>query len=173
MSNHDAYTQNRIGIVATSGTEPRQPTAEETRFASLTQAEREEHINRMRHAAAKADHDAKEAALQERVRAATELSLKHNHAYQHGGGFNFTATVRDGQAAIQENRTYRSTDSGSSFPVAPPAMINETPIHIGGIQLGPKQAKEMMETGQISRDDYEAALNVQLAKRGFKAPSFR
>ena len=128
----------------------------------------------MRHAAAKADHDAKEAALQERVRAATELSLKHNHAYQSGGGFNHTATFQNGQLVIKEvKQTYRSTDSGSAFPVAPPAMIKDTPLWIGGVQLGPQQAKDMLDAGQISRADYEAALNVELSKRGFKAPSFR
>ncbi len=49
--------------------------------------------------------------------------------------------------------------------------MDTIPVTIGGIQLGPQQAKEMMLRGEIREDAYYDALDEALADYGYK--SFR
>ncbi|MQW08093.1 hypothetical protein GHK45_31460 [Sinorhizobium meliloti] len=146
---------NRISIVATSGTEPRAPTAEEYGFMNMSADQRRDYIDQMEHAAAKADHDAKEAALQAEIAKATELSVANN------------AQLQAQRMGFSQNRVTSSRDVGM---IAPPEVVAETAVRFNGIEISAQQGKDMVANGQWSEAEYRAALGEALAVRGFKAP---
>lgn len=121
----------------------------------------EERIDRMRFDAAKERHDRKEADLKAQVETATEVSLRANQqlAAQRMG-------INGGQALTAGQQMAAQEASGDAFMVAPRALIDQLPVTIGGIQLGPKQAQDMLARGEIRRADYVAAVNKALAPYG-------
>ncbi|MDW9931990.1 hypothetical protein GOB12_02320 [Sinorhizobium meliloti] len=149
------------------------PTAEELGFMSMSPDQRRDYISRMEHAAAKATHDTKVAALQEQVRKATEVSLQGNQWYQmqQRGQLSQRVSVSDGQTTTENLRA--TPNASSNAYTAPKALVDQLPVTVGGIQLGPDQAKEMLARGEISARDYQSAVNEALKPYGYSAPSFR
>lgn len=168
MSSHDDYTEYNNAISA--GT---QPTAEEYRFMAMSQEQRQEHIDRMEWASRRATHDAKEADLQRRVAEATAVSLNGNAWYQQAqrGQLHQRVTVQNGKTTV-EDLSRPAIASGINI-AAPAALVDTLPVTVGGIQLGPQQAKEMLARGEITAADYQRGVNEALAPYGYSAPSFR
>jgi hypothetical protein len=76
--------------------------------------------------------------------------------------------------AHQAGASRQHVSSQSVSMIAPPEVIDQTPLNWGGIQLGPKQAQQMVDTGQISIGEYQRMLSDALAAKGLRAPgSFR
>jgi hypothetical protein len=130
--------------------------------------QRREQINQLEYADAKAEVDAKEAALQARVREATERSLQGNQwlKAQEAGLNNFRSTVQNGRTTIEQINPKVGNLTGHDF-TAPQALVDTLNVWVGGIQLGPVQAREMMQRGEISQDAYYAAVDKALAPYGY------
>ena len=165
---------NKASYGATSGTEARTPTAEENAFAAMTGEQRHEHIERMRHASAVAAHNEKQAAIKAQVDAMTEVGLAGNAWFQAAqrGQLNQRITVANGQTTVEQINAKAPMNSGP-FISAPAAIIDQLPVTVGGIQLGPQQAKDMLARGEISKADYDRGLNEALIPYGYGKPSFR
>lgn len=138
------------------------PNAEEMRFMSMSANERRDHIDRMEHAAARAEHVRKEAELQRMVEQQTALSVSRNRQLNFGGQ---TITRVNGDGTT-------STEHRSEAIRHVAVDMTNIPVTIGGIQLGPEQARQMVADGMVSQEDYRAALNAEAHKRG-GVPSFK
>ncbi|MDV2966012.1 hypothetical protein RZ532_08505 [Nitratireductor aquimarinus] len=99
---------------------------------------------------------------------AVERSLAGNQqllAQQYG--MNSRIQISGGKTTQIENRYYSSRDLEM---VAPKAVIETTPIFLGGVQVGPQQAIELIEQGIFSKAEYDAGLTEALAAKGYKRP---
>ncbi|NGO54824.1 hypothetical protein [Allomesorhizobium camelthorni] len=159
-----------------SGTEARLPTAAESAFQAMTGEQRRDHIDRLEYASVKADQANKAAALKAQVDAATQVSLDGNAWFQaqQRGQLNQRITVANGQTTVEQLNAKAPMNSGP-FISAPAAIVDQLPVTVGGIQLGPQQAKDMLARGEISKADYDRGLNEALIPYGYGKPiaSFR
>ncbi|TIL29499.1 hypothetical protein [Mesorhizobium sp.] len=128
------------------------PTMAEFAVMNITPAERETHIDKMRHAAAVADHNEKEALMKAQIAAATEVSLAGNQWYQvqQRGQLSQRVSVSNGKTTVEQLNA-KADPSSSAFAIPPRALVDSLPVTIGGIQLGPKQARQMVEAGEDQR----------------------
>jgi hypothetical protein len=133
----------------------------EAALAGMSYEQRREAIDRIEHANAVAQHNEREAALRAKVEAATEVSLKGNSWYQ----MQQSGQLRTGQALTEGQKAIAAAAKPMSGS-APQALVDQLPVTVGGIQLGPKQAREMVDRGEISRADYVAAVNAALVPYG-------
>ncbi|QDB99520.1 hypothetical protein [Mesorhizobium sp. 8] len=144
-------------------------TPEETRLLGMSRADREEHFRRMEARAEETAARIKEYELQKQVAEDVEHSLSKNVQYQR--------MLRGAHPRVASSDTdNENTRQALAQPFAigaPQALIDTIPIMVGGIQLGPQQAKDMLATGQISKRDYDAGLARELAAYGYAAPGFR
>ena len=107
-----------------------------------------------------------------RLKQLRPISLDGNPYYQNllrGQSNAQRVTVQDG-VTTHEQLNQRGSLTNHDF-TAPQALVDTIPVTIGGIQLGPQQAKEMMQRGEIREDAYYDALDEALADYGYK--SFR
>ncbi|MER9852243.1 hypothetical protein NKJ55_34155 [Mesorhizobium sp. M0106] len=144
------------------------PTAAELAIMNMTTAERETHIDKMRHAAAVANHNDKEARMKAQIAAATEVSLAGNQWYQaqQRGQLSQRVSISNGKTTVEQLNA-KADRSSSAFAIPPRALVDSLPVTIGGIQLGPKQARQMVEAGEISPEDYGAAVERAVAPYGY------
>ncbi|CAH2394513.1 hypothetical protein [Mesorhizobium ventifaucium] len=144
------------------------PTTAELAIMNMTQAERETHIDKLRHASAVAAYNEKEARLKAQVAAATEVSLAGNQWYQaqQRGELSQRVSISNGKTTVEQLNA-KADPSDSAFAVPPRALVDSLPVTIGGIQLGPKQARQMVEAGEISAKDYAAAVELAVAPYGY------
>jgi hypothetical protein len=171
MSN-DRYNEDQMnGYNGPTHSSPL-PSAEEQRLMAMTREQRRDYIDQIEHASAKAEHDAKEAALQAQIREATERSLAGNQWYQaqQRGLNNQRVTVQNGVMRTERlnDRSGNHQSDYSDF-TAPAALVDTLPITVGGIQLGPDQAREMLARGEISEKAYYAGLDAALEPYGYKS----
>lgn len=124
----------------------------------------EDRVDQMRRDHEQAEKDRKEAAFQEQIAAQTEAGLRANQQLQAKRlGINTGQALTEGQKA---QITAAKPMNGS----APQALVDQLAVTVGGIQLGPQQAKDMAARGEISQGDYVAAVNAALVPYGY---SFR
>ncbi|MFC3325668.1 hypothetical protein [Mesorhizobium cantuariense] len=144
------------------------PTMAEFAIMNMTTAERETHIDKMRHAAAVANYNEKEARIKAQVAAATEVSLAGNQWYQaqQRGELSQRVSVSNGKTTVEQLNA-KADPSNSAFAVPPRALVDILPVTVGGIQLSPKQARQMVEAGEISTADYAAAVELAVAPYGY------
>lgn len=144
-------------------------------MAAMTPEQRRDHIDRIEHAASVAEHNEKQAALRAKVEAATQVSLAGNAWFQaqRQGQLNQRITVADGQTTVEQLNARPAGNTGP-FTAPPAALVDQLPVTVGGIQLGPRQARDMLARGEISQADYDAGLNEALIPYGYGKPtSFR
>ncbi|ESY02037.1 hypothetical protein X753_24975 [Mesorhizobium sp. LNJC399B00] len=104
---------------------------------------------------------AKEEAFKADIAHRTELGLRANQQLNaKRSGFNTGQALNEGQQARA------AAANASAFNAAPQALVDQLPVTIGGIQLGPQQAKDMLARGEIRQADYVAAVNVALKPYG-------
>ncbi|MER9934708.1 hypothetical protein [Mesorhizobium sp. M0088] len=144
------------------------PTAAEQAIMNMSPAQRAEHIDRMRHAAAVANYTEKEDRVKAQVAAATEVSLAGNQWYQaqQRGQLSQRVSISNGKTTVEQINA-KADPSNSAFAIPPRALVDSLPVTIGGIQLGPKQARQMVEAGEISAKDYAAAVELAVAPYGY------
>lgn len=140
-----------------------QPTGEERRLMDMTSDQRRDYIDRMEHAAAQSEYQRKEAEIQRQVEAATALSVSRNQQLLHGG--QSFSRVRAGEETVYEHRSVIA-DRRTGVD------MSNVPVTIGGIQLGPEQARQLVANGTFTEAEYREALKAEAAKRG-GVPSFR
>ncbi|TIL44961.1 MAG: hypothetical protein E5Y32_22850 [Mesorhizobium sp.] len=135
----------------------------EAALAGMSYEQRREAIDRIEHANATAQHNEREAALRAQVEAATEASLKGNQwlQMQQSGQLRSGQALTEGQAKIAAAAAAQPMNGN-----APQALVDQLPVTVGGIQLGPQQAKDMLARGEITRADYVAGVNAALAPYG-------
>jgi hypothetical protein len=103
--------------------------------------------------------EAKQKAQRAEIAAAVELSVANNPQLQ---------------AQRMGVTTSRVTSSQSIGMIAPPEVVNSTPVSFNGVQISAQAAKNMVEFGQWDKASYDKALSEALAQHGYKAPgSFR
>lgn len=161
------------------GTPPAQPqndtlpqlSPEEVKILGMSRVERDEYFARMEARAEQTAAAIKEYELQKEIAETVEHSLAKNAQYQRAlRGQHPTRWSSDDDNA----NTRQALAQPSAFMGAPAALIDQLPIFVGGIQLGPQQAKELLASGQISQRDYDAGLSAELARYGYALPgSFR
>ncbi|ESY82805.1 hypothetical protein X739_25760 [Mesorhizobium sp. LNHC220B00] len=146
-----------------------EPTEEERALMAMSTTQREELIDRMRYDAARATHLEKEARMKAQIAAATEVSLAGNHWYQaqQRGQLSQRVSVTNGQTTVEQLNAKAPPSNSSAFSVPPRALVDSLPVTIGGIQLGPKQARQMAEDGEISMEDYGEAVARAVAPYGY------
>ncbi|MER8623094.1 hypothetical protein [Mesorhizobium sp. M1143] len=145
------------GLITTGTTDIR---AQETRERQAL----EDRVDQMRRDHEQAEKDRKEADFQEQIAAQTEAGLRANQQLQAKRlGINTEQALTEGQKA---QVAAAKPMNGS----APQALVDQLPVTVGGIQLGPQQAKDMAARGEISQGDYVAAVNAALVPYGY---SFR
>ncbi|MDF3207945.1 hypothetical protein EOA22_05270 [Mesorhizobium sp. M7A.F.Ca.US.014.04.1.1] len=146
------------GLITTGSTDIR---AQEARDRQTL----ENRVAQMRRDHAQSEKDRQEAALQERIAQQTEAGLRANQQLQakRMGIVNTGQAMTDGQKA---QIAAAKPMNGS----APQALVDQLAVTVGGIQLGPQQAKDMAARGEISQGDYVAAVNAALVPYGY---SFR
>ncbi|RWM97680.1 MAG: hypothetical protein EOR86_07585 [Mesorhizobium sp.] len=124
----------------------------------------EDRVAQMRRDHEQAEKDRREAAFKERIAAQTEAGLRANQQFQaQRHGLNTGQALTEGQKA---QAAAAKPMNGS----APQALVDQLAVTVGGIQLGPQQAKDMAARGEISQGDYVAAVNAALVPYGY---SFR
>jgi hypothetical protein len=135
---------------------------------NMTQDERDMFIDKMRHASAVAAYNEEEARLKAKVAAATEVSLAGNQWYQaqQRGQLSQRVSISNGKTTVEQINA-KADPSNSAFAVPPRALVDRLPVTIGGIQLGPQQARQMVEAGEISAKDYAAAVELAVAPYGY------
>jgi hypothetical protein len=157
---------NRISIVAGPGaSDPQPPTDHEAQMMSMTQAERNEYIERARWAAAKAAHDEKQADLDRRINESIQRATYTQGGVTHRvvvNGDETMTTVEGKEPVGRPGWGYMATDPESLA------------INVGGIELSPEQAKVLLADGTISRQQYSDAVTaaMQPYRPGYKH-SFR
>ncbi|MER8743225.1 hypothetical protein NKH54_09080 [Mesorhizobium sp. M1004] len=145
-----------------------EPTEQERALMAMSATQREEVIDRMRFDAARATHLEKEARLKAQIAAATEVSLAGNQWYQaqQRGQLSQRVSISNGKTTVEQLNA-KADPSNSAFAVPPRALVDSLPVTVGGIQLGPKQARQMVEAGEISPADYAAAVEQAVAPYGY------
>ncbi|TIP26246.1 MAG: hypothetical protein E5X67_21025 [Mesorhizobium sp.] len=145
------------------------PTAAEQAIMNMSPAERADHIDRMRHAAAVANYSEKEARMKAQIAAATEVSLAGNQWYQaqQRGQLSQRVSISNGKTTVEQLNAKAPPSDSSAFAIPPRALVDSLPVTVGGIQLGPKQARQMVEAGEISPEDYGAAVERAVAPYGY------
>lgn len=136
--------------------------AEQQRINAMPVDQRREYYDRVEYEATKAEHDRKEAELQAKVAAQVQEGLRFNQqiAAQRNG-------VNTGQALSEGQAKTAEAMKSSNFNQAPQALIDALPVTIGGIQLGPQQAKDMLARGEIKQADYAAAVSAEVSRYGY------
>ncbi|AID30572.1 hypothetical protein [Mesorhizobium jarvisii] len=135
-------------------------------LANMTGEQRREELRRVDALAAQAQRDQKEAALRAQVDTATERGLLFNQQLQaQRMGVNTGQALNEGQSRIA-----KAASDAPHAHSAPQALIDQLPVKVGGIELGPQQAKDMLARGEIRQADYAAAVNHALKPYGY---SFR
>lgn len=162
--------ETKASAMALGGTDPVPPSQEEYAFMSMTAEQREEHIDRLRWADAKAKHEARETELQRKIEEQTATAIASNP--QLNGWHSLPRAVVSGSEYREE--TINPAVEGSSvlgYIGVDPASI---PVVWGGIQLSGEQAKAMLADGTISQAEYSAAVTeaMQPYRPGYKH-SFR
>ncbi|MER9521507.1 hypothetical protein NKI44_29815 [Mesorhizobium sp. M0614] len=163
---YDRYSDDQM-----SGKDSDKPmSATEKAFANMTPEQRSEFVERAQHASAKAAHDEKAAKLRAQVAAATEVSLAGNAWYQQQqrGTLSQRVSISNGVTKVEQLNAPAPESASSAFAVPPRALVDTIPVTVGGIQLGPKQAREMYERGEISANDYGAGLDEALRPYGYR-----
>ncbi|WP_256754200.1 hypothetical protein [Mesorhizobium sp. Mes31] len=123
----------------------------------------EDRVAQVRRDHEQAEQSRKEEAFNEQIAAQTEAGLRANEQMQAKRlGVNTGQALNDWQAQTAK----AVAANASAFNAAPQALIDQLPVTIGGIQLGPTQAKEMLARGEIRQADYVAAVNVALTPYG-------
>jgi alkanesulfonate monooxygenase SsuD/methylene tetrahydromethanopterin reductase-like flavin-dependent oxidoreductase (luciferase family) len=108
----------------------------------------------LQNAALKAEHDQRQAKITARIEANAPLAQE--------------ATQR-ANAGYDPHRTMSSRDVGV---ILPSSEIERTTLKLGPISY--QQAKDMVDTGQLSGDQFKRMVADGVAARGFKVPpSFR
>lgn len=103
--------------------------------------------------------EAKERAQKEEIDRAVELSMSK-----------FNQQIAAQRLGVKTQGAIRSQDVGV---IATKETIESTNVRIPSLsnyEVSFTQAKDMAETGQISKAEFNAAVADGLAKRGFKAP---
>lgn len=121
----------------------------------------EDRVAQMRRDHEQAEKDRQEAAFQEQIAQQTQAGLWANQqlqAQRHG--------LNTGQA-LTEGQKAQAAAAKPMNGSAPQALVDQLAVTVGGIQLGPQQAKDMMARGEISRADYVAAVNAALTPYGY------
>ncbi|TIN71363.1 MAG: hypothetical protein E5Y30_11850 [Mesorhizobium sp.] len=136
----------------------------EAALAGMTHEQRREAIDRIDHANAVAEHNEREAAIKAQVEAQTETSLKGNQwlQLQQSGQLRSGQALTEGQAKIAAAAAAQPMNGN-----APQALVDQLPVTIGGINFSPIDARRMMERGEVSRVDYAAAVNAEVARYGY------
>ncbi|MER8567036.1 hypothetical protein NKH85_03055 [Mesorhizobium sp. M0924] len=125
----------------------------------------EDRVTQMRRDHEQAEKDRQEVAFQERIAAQTEAGLRANQQMQAK-----RMGINTGQALNEGQKAQVVAAGAGAFNAAPQVLVDRLPVTIGGIQLGPQQAKDMLARGEIRQADYIAAVNAALTPYG---PSFR
>lgn len=121
----------------------------------------EDRVAQMRRDHEQAEKDRQDAAFREQIAAQTEAGLRANQQLQaQRYGLNTGPALTEAQKA---QAAAAKPMNGS----APQALVDQLAVTVGGIQLGPQQAKDMMARGEISRADYAAAVNAALVPYGY------
>ncbi|MER9694889.1 hypothetical protein NKJ16_23520 [Mesorhizobium sp. M0179] len=121
----------------------------------------EDRVTQMRRDHEQAEKDRQEVAFQERIAAQTEAGLRANQQMQAK-----RLGINTGQALNEGQKAQLAAASAGAFNAAPQALVDQLPVTIGGIQLGPQQAKDMLARGEIRQADYVAAVNAALKPYG-------
>lgn len=121
----------------------------------------EDRVTQMRRDHEQAEKDRQEADFQERIAAQTEAGLRANQQMQAK-----RMGINTGQALNEGQKAQVAAASAGAFNAAPQALVDQLPVTIGGIQLGPQQAKDMLARGEIRQADYVAAVNAALTPYG-------
>lgn len=137
------------------------PSAEERRLMDMTTEQRREEIDKMEYAAARSEHLRKEAELQRQVETATALSVSRNQQLNHGG--QSFARVSGNTTTIEHRSVIADRRTGVD--------VSNIPLTLGGIQVGPDQARQLVAQGMFSEAEYKEAMRFEAAKRG-GVPSF-
>ncbi len=162
--------ETKASAMALGGTDPVPPSQEEYTFMSMTAEQREELIERLRWADAKAKHDAQEAELQRKIDEQTATAVASNPQLN-GWNTPRRAVISNGEYREEEiNRTIPGSTALGYVGVDPTSI----PVVWGGIQLSGEQAKAMLADGTISQAEYSAAVTeaMQPYRPGYKH-SFR
>ena len=162
--------ETKASAMALGGTDPVPPSQEEYTFMSMTAEQREEHIDRLRWADAKAKHETQEAELQRKVDEQTATALASNPQLN-GWNTPRRAVISNGEYREEEiNRTIPGSTVLGYVGFDPTSI----PVIWGGIQLSGEQAAAMLADGTISRQEYSDAVTdaAQAYRPGFRH-SFR
>lgn len=124
----------------------------------------EDRVDQMRRDHEQAEKGRKEADFQEQIAAQTEAGLRANQQMQAK-----RMGINTGQA-LNESQKAQIAAAKPMNGSAPQALVDQLAVTVGGIQLGPQQAKDMAARGEISQGDYVAAVNAALVPYGY---SFR
>ncbi|WP_027163660.1 hypothetical protein [Mesorhizobium sp. WSM1293] len=121
-------------------------------------------VDQMRRDHEQAEQGRKDAAFNEKIAAQTEAGLRANQQLQAQ-----RMGINTGQA-LNEAQKAQAASAKAFSNAAPQALVDQVPVTIGGIQLGPQQAKDMVAQGHYTQAEYAAAVNAALTPYGY---SFR
>lgn len=76
-------------------------------------------------------------------------------------------SIQNGTEKHEDLSTQRHLGRGM---VAPQTVIDQTPIVMGGVHIGPEQAKELVAQGVFSKADYFKGLSDALGQHGYSPP---
>ncbi|MEI9409900.1 hypothetical protein [Mesorhizobium salmacidum] len=105
--------------------------------------------------------EAKERAQKEEIDRAVDLSMSRANWQLQARSMNTGQALTEGQKA----QAAMASNAGA-YSAAPQVLVDQLPVTIGGIQLGPQQAKDMLARGEIRQADYAAAVNAALVPYG-------
>lgn len=143
----------KTSYMALGGTDPVPPSAEEHAFMAMTAQQREEHIDRLRWADAKARHDAQEATLQRKVEEQTAVAIASNPELN-GWHTPRRAVIANGEYREEAINTPVPGSTALGYIGVDPTSI---PVRWGGIELSGEQAKAWLADGTIPPKEYSAA----------------
>ena len=157
---------NRISMVAIGATDP-QPSASTDHHGAMlhkSPEQRQDYIERARHAAARAAHEEREAKFNSRVEEAMKMAVGTV------GGQIVRMTTNGGESPIWTEASPHSGLGGGYMASNPDAVD----VYVGGLSLSAAQAKALLADGTITRDQYSAAVTeaMQPYQPGYKH-SFR
>jgi hypothetical protein len=117
-----------------------------------------EQAERLEYDAAKAEEQRKAAELQAYVARQTEISLAGNEQLRAMRGGVTPQVISTQQAGV----------------ILPQSEIERTIVKLGSTDISYRQAKDMVETGQLSEPEFKRMVVEGLARRGYAVPtSFR
>ncbi|TPN99870.1 hypothetical protein [Mesorhizobium sp. B1-1-5] len=149
---------NASGLVTTGHTDIRAQEARERQAL-------EDRVAQMRRDHEQSEKDRQDAHFKEQIAAQTEAGLRANQQLQ----AQRMGIVNTGQA-LTEGQKAQIAAAKPMNGSAPQALVDQLAVTVGGIQLGPQQAKDMAARGEISQGDYVTAVNAALVPYGY---SFR